>query len=274
LENLEDDKPAACPTAKDMANQRLLDVWIIDSNTVYRAVPFTVVADWLQQGRVLAEDRVRLAGGEKWLPLIEVSAFAPFLPRGEEMAAEDAAEALEPVELDVHWGKRHEEDDDDVDMIPLIDVSLVLLIFFMITASVASGILSPINTPPAEHRTAEVDPDMFWVGVDSKSIAGEVEPGPDGKPLPWYSFGDDKSTLLPPTTKLDDLKRQVKTSLGGKEGAVRIRIRADLNLPLKTVREETMQKLQAIQAALNGERGGRPPLVFAFLAEVSEPKRN
>src|SRR5688572_7837456 len=121
-----------------MPSQRLLDVWVLDPNTVYKDVPFTVVADWLQQGRLLPEDRVRLAGGAKWLPLIEVSAFAPYIPGAEPLAADDAAEALEPVDMGLDWGKSHEEDDDDVDMIPLIDISLVLLIFFMMTASVAS----------------------------------------------------------------------------------------------------------------------------------------
>ena len=36
--------------------RRFLDVWIVDSNTVYREVPFTVVADWVQQGRLLEDD--------------------------------------------------------------------------------------------------------------------------------------------------------------------------------------------------------------------------
>src|SRR5262245_52858539 len=147
-----------------MANQRLLDVWIIDTNTVYKEVPFNVVTDWLQQGRLLTEDRIRLAGGKKWLPLIEVAAFAPYLPRPEAHTAEDAAEALEPVELDVDWPKRTDEEDDDVDMIPLIDISLVLLIFFMMTASVSSGLISPIQTPPAKIRTAEIAKNEFWVG--------------------------------------------------------------------------------------------------------------
>ena len=33
--------------------RRFLDVWIIESNTVYREVPYTVVCDWIQQGQKL-----------------------------------------------------------------------------------------------------------------------------------------------------------------------------------------------------------------------------
>jgi hypothetical protein len=39
--------------------KRLLDIWILEINKVYRDVPFAVVTDWLQQGRLLPEDKVR-----------------------------------------------------------------------------------------------------------------------------------------------------------------------------------------------------------------------
>ena len=39
-------------------------------------------------------------------------------------------------------------------MIPLIDITLVLLIFFMMTAAVNAGLFSPIDTPPASERPA------------------------------------------------------------------------------------------------------------------------
>src|SRR4051812_8473605 len=107
------------------AKQRLLDVWILETNTVYREVPFVVVTDWLQQGRLLREDCVRLAGSKKWHAIQAVPALGPYLPRVEAQRAEDKAEALEPVELgfEAHRGPG-EEDDEDVDMIPLIDISL------------------------------------------------------------------------------------------------------------------------------------------------------
>ncbi len=39
--------------------RRYLDVWIVETNTVYREVPFEVVTDWVQQGRLLADDMLR-----------------------------------------------------------------------------------------------------------------------------------------------------------------------------------------------------------------------
>jgi biopolymer transport protein ExbD len=129
--------------------RRFLDVWITSSNTVYREVPFNVVADWVQQGRLLEEDKLRPSGTADWFPIARSPEFTPYLPRPEPYRVEDQAEALEPVELDFRWKKPRPDEDDDVDMIPLIDVSLVLLIFFMLTATGVGAVFVP--TPPADY---------------------------------------------------------------------------------------------------------------------------
>jgi biopolymer transport protein ExbD len=132
--------------------RRFLDVWIVDAKTVYREVPFQVVADWVQQGRLLENDMLRRSGTAEWFPVGSSPDFAPYLPRAEPFRVDDTAEALEPVELDFRWKKRHDEEDEDVDMIPLIDVSLVLLIFFMLTAS-SAGLAAFVPTPAAKYGT-------------------------------------------------------------------------------------------------------------------------
>ena len=48
------------------AKRRFLDVWIVEGNTVYKEVPFDVVADWVQQGRLLDDDMLRPAGTSEW----------------------------------------------------------------------------------------------------------------------------------------------------------------------------------------------------------------
>src|SRR6185437_2710829 len=97
------------------AKRRFLDVWIVESNTVYREVPFTVVADWVQQGRLLEDDRLRPSGTAEWFAIGASPDFAPYLPQPEPFRAEDRAEALEPVQLDFAWKPSHFEEDDDVD---------------------------------------------------------------------------------------------------------------------------------------------------------------
>ena len=138
--------------------KRFLDVWVLETNTVYREVPFTIVTDWIQQGRLVPDDKLRPSGTAEWFPLGGMPAFAAYLPRTEPYRVEDQAEALEPVHVDFSWARPKEDDDEDVDMIPLIDISLVLLIFFMMTASIRAGVFSNINTPKLHQSTAWLCP--------------------------------------------------------------------------------------------------------------------
>ncbi len=145
--------------------RRFLDVWIIESNTVYREVPYNVVADWVQQGRLLEGDQLKPSGTSEWFPLASLPAFAAYLPKSEPFRAEDQAEALEPVEVDFAWKHPRPDEEDDVDMIPLIDVSLVLLIFFMMTTTVA-GAGALIKTPFAGQGTKATSEDRYWIAIE------------------------------------------------------------------------------------------------------------
>jgi hypothetical protein len=52
----------------EMIDRRHLDVWFIQTNVVY-----SVVTDWLQQGRLLGEDQLRYSGTEKWVTVSTVT---------------------------------------------------------------------------------------------------------------------------------------------------------------------------------------------------------
>ena len=207
-----------------------LDVWIVESAAVYTEVPFAVVVDWIQQGRLLADDRVRVHGKDKWHPLAKVAALSPYLPKAEPLETASVSESLGPVDLGWKWKRPEETEDEDVDMIPLIDISLVLLIFFMMTATVRSGLFSPIDTPqttfPAEVLAAE----QLWVGIDAKG------PAPDPQKRTWYSLGQGKKELVAPTTQTSDVhgraSREARTRT---KGAVKVRLRADQSLPVDVV---------------------------------------
>jgi biopolymer transport protein ExbD len=190
--------------------RRFLDVWIIESNTVYREVPFDVVADWIQQGRLLEDDKVRPSGTAEWFKIGAVPGFAAYLPKPEPTAEVNPVEALEPVEVGFTWKRKPDEDETDVDMIPLIDVSLVLLIYFVIRLMTidAAGANQPIPTPTAEHGDLyAVTPDSLWIGIDV---------GGNGDPV--YSVGeagaspkDQDRDLTTPGAALDRLGEMLKT---------------------------------------------------------------
>ena len=233
--------------------RRFLDVWIVESNTVYREVPYTVVTDWVQQGRLLDDDRLRPSGTADWQRLGDLPAFAVFLPKVEPNRVEDQAEALEPVQVEFAWKPRSDDEDDDVDMIPLIDISLVLLIFFMMTAAVG-GAAALIPTPPAKWKLLHVEPDMLWIGV---------RPGANGSQEFIVGEGTGKaSEPMSQEQAVNELERRIQE----KPGPVRINIRAHPQTPYDLIRELTVR--------LQRHRMGAEAKVTDIYAEVSEKEQS
>ena len=154
-----------------MAKPQQYDVWFVTADTVYRGVPYSVVTDWAEQGRLAAGDKVRPAGTEEaWARIADHQLLTDFLYRPRPAPSADTAEQLQPVEMEVS-GRKTEDDDDDVDMIPLIDISLVLLIFFMMTTAVAA--LSPVSVPDMKYASElGEDPDAITIHIDKRADGG------------------------------------------------------------------------------------------------------
>ena len=137
-----------------MASPKAFDVWLTAANSVYKNVPYQVVADWAQHGRLGAADQLRPAGTQyAWKRLDAVPLFRAYLPLAGPVDA--AGVPLPEADDDPPRRKAKEADDDEVDMIPLIDISMVLLVFFVLIRT--TGALSPIDVP-----------DMKWAGELSK----------------------------------------------------------------------------------------------------------
>ncbi|HLI63509.1 MAG TPA: biopolymer transporter ExbD [Terriglobales bacterium] len=211
-------------------DRRFLDVWIIESNTVYREVPFPVVSDWIQQGRLLENDMLRRSGTAEWFAVGSSPDFTPYLPHSEPDRVEDAAEALEPVELDIRWKRPVPDEDEDVDMIPLIDVSLVLLIFFMLTASTA-GLAAFVPTPPAEYGMIDPNTEGVQLNIDLQ--------GEERRPVFSFSVGNkfldrEKDSNL---STIDELLGRLQEYLKGQAGRVEVSINAHPDVKSGLTRE-------------------------------------
>ena len=211
--------------------RRFLDVWIVDSNTVYREVPFQVISDWILQGRLLENDMLRRSGTADWFPVGSSSDFAPYLPRAEPDRVEDTAEALEPVELDIRWKKPAPDEDDDIDMIPLIDVSLVLLIFFMLTTATA-GLAAFVPTPPAKYGRIDTNKEGVQLNIN---LQGE---GDDRKPVFSLSVGNkflDKEDSNFQT--MDELLARLQEYIKDQPGRVEVTVNAHADVKSGLVRD-------------------------------------
>lgn len=203
--------------------KKLLDVWIIESNTLYHGVPFSVVADWIQQGRLLENDKLSLPGTSKWTEISKTK-FAAYLPKPEQFEVDDQAEALAPVAFDFSWRPRGDEDD-DVDMIPLIDISLVLLVFFMMTTTVVIS-STAINVPSTKHGSFFSPTGAVWIGIS---------PTKDGSPV--YTIGQGEEAAAPEDQKLNEAQviARLEAILSKQSEPVELRITADRDLPGEVV---------------------------------------
>jgi biopolymer transport protein ExbD len=176
---------------------KAFDVWFVAANTVYKGVPYTVVADWAQQGRLAPADKVRPAGTNvAWAAAESHDYLADYLPRPVEavaVPAEPVAAAAspggfevvtdehEPVAAPAPAGEHAElpdpepppravarDEDDDVDMIPLIDISMVLLVFFIMMR--AAGALAPVDVPEMKYAgQLSNDPDAVTITIEKKT---------------------------------------------------------------------------------------------------------
>jgi biopolymer transport protein ExbD len=162
---------------------KAFDVWFVVANTVYKGVPYNVVADWSQQGRLAATDMVRPAGTNMaWATVAEHEFLSDYLPRpsaakavpaaaGFEVvtpapaggAPAPAAELPEPEELT--YRRPASEEDDEVDMIPLIDISMVLLVFFIMLQ--AASALPSIDVPEMTYAGQLTnDPGALTISIE------------------------------------------------------------------------------------------------------------
>jgi biopolymer transport protein ExbD len=143
---------------------KLFEVRSGQQNLVSKPLDFNKLTNYLQQGRISGDDGVRQVGQKNWILIKDVPALAAYLPRSASVSAEDEAEALEPIDLGLSPPRRGDSEEDDPDMIPLIDISLVLLVFFMLTAAEMIT-ASPVETPPAMHARVIKRRESFNVNV-------------------------------------------------------------------------------------------------------------
>jgi biopolymer transport protein ExbD len=216
------------------AKKFFFDVWLIQGNMVYRSVPYEVVTDWIQQGRLLTDDRIRPTGTEEWFELGRVPAFAGFLPAPEPLRTDAAAESLEPMESSFSWGKKGEEEEADPDMIPLIDVSLVLLIFFMLTSAVASSASVPIPLPAlGEGATLESNPRVIWIGIE---YASENQP-----PRYRMTFSDQQNPVTKTDLSEDQVLKTIEDILQVVSNVQEIRVAADKRLAFDLIKHMSVE---------------------------------
>ena len=228
------------------------DVWFLAADTVYKGVPSDVLVGWAEQGRVSAADKLRPTGSTaEWGRVGADPFFAAFLFRGGQTKPA-ALEQLEPVEAETVF-RLGEEEDDDPDMIPLIDISLVLLIFFMMTSVVST--LSPVDVPDMKHASEP--------SKDADAISLIIDKRPNDEI--YYAVRVGEQPLLAEDNNLpgpDEAMRRVDAKIAVAQRPPEVRIACHKKLPGDRV-DELLQEL---------DRRQRDGKILSYGAEVNERK--
>src|SRR5262249_55462025 len=138
-------------------------------------------------------------------------------------------------------------------MIPLIDVSLVLLVFFIMTAG-AVVTASGYKLPEAQYNLTSGNETMIWIGIH----AAEADPSAP----PAYSIGEGEK---PPASAEDEgltekrVLQRLDALLAERGKPVEVQLRADEELPSGFVRR--------LQLALE-----QRPVVIRKYQRVNEKK--
>ena len=227
---------------------KAFDVWFVVANTVYKGVPYNVVADWAQQGRLAATDMVRPAGTNMaWATVAEHEFLSDYLPRAsaatavpaaagsEAVAPTSAAELPDPEELT--YRRPPGEEDDEVDMIPLIDISMVLLVFFIMLQ--AASALPSIDVPEMTYAgQLSNDPGAITITIEKlneEEVYYSVRIGPVA-PKPSHDL------LSTPAKAIEALNELLATVQRPPE--VRIACRKDLPSSRVFEIQEELESLQ------------------------------
>jgi biopolymer transport protein ExbD len=134
--------------------RRNMELKLISMDRVYSPVPFDKLVQLATQGRLSPDDLVRPVGTQTWYPVSEVPALAASLPQP--ALAQAAAEGGPVVDVEGAAGERwvprppaSRAEEAEMDMAPMIDVTFLLLIFFMLSNSMANP--TPMDVPAAVH---------------------------------------------------------------------------------------------------------------------------
>jgi biopolymer transport protein ExbD len=236
---------------------KAFDVWFVSANTVYKGVPYNVVADWVQQGRLAPADMVRPAGTSvAWGKVQDNEFLSDYIPRptaakavradsppatvavaspgsealveAVEVTEEAAGETVELPDPEPPPRRTHADEDDDVDMIPLIDVSMVLLVFFIIIR--AAGALAPVDVPEMRYAgELSADPEAITINID-KLNENDV----------YYSVRKGQESPTPEHDKLETPEYAMRAVDELLQSALRppeVRVACRKDLPRERVRE-------------------------------------
>jgi biopolymer transport protein ExbD len=104
----------------------------------------------------------------------------------------------------MNFRKGRGKEDPEINLIPFIDVLLVILIFLMVTTTYSRFTELQITLPTADAEKAQDKPSQIEIGIDAQGR---------------YKINNEPVSFLDATNLANDLKKAAEAMSGGKAGA-------------------------------------------------------
>lgn len=104
----------------------------------------------------------------------------------------------------MNFRKGRGKEDPEINLIPFIDVLLVILIFLMVTTTYSRFTELQITLPTADAEKAQEKPSQIEIGIDAQGR---------------YKINSEAVSFLDAATLADDLKKAAESLNAGKTGA-------------------------------------------------------
>ncbi|MFZ6798530.1 biopolymer transporter ExbD [Undibacterium sp. Di24W] len=104
----------------------------------------------------------------------------------------------------MNFRKGRGKEDPEINLIPFIDVLLVILIFLMVTTTYSRFTELQITLPTADAEKAQDKPSQIEIGIDAQGR---------------YKINSEPVSFLDATNLANDLKKAAEAMNGGKAGA-------------------------------------------------------
>ncbi|MFC0351649.1 ExbD/TolR family protein [Undibacterium danionis] len=104
----------------------------------------------------------------------------------------------------MNFRKGRGKEDPEINLIPFIDVLLVILIFLMVTTTYSRFTELQITLPTADAEKAQEKPSQIEIGIDAQGR---------------YKINSEPVSFLDATNLANDLKKAAEAMNGGKTGA-------------------------------------------------------
>lgn len=115
-----------------------------DSKKVYKNLPFSTIKVWILEARIEPQDYVTNAQLQKWVKVSSLKSLQSYF-------SSNTSDVISSRDVRFAWSNSDEEEGVDIDLTPMIDVTFLLLIFFMVTATFAVHEVMGIKVPKAKH---------------------------------------------------------------------------------------------------------------------------